>query len=150
MTTKAAELKVGDELPGIAKMVTQDKMDRFEAVARLAVHPDQGAVPSDNIHTNSERAKELGLNRPIASGQMSFAYLHELLSRVFGADFRQGGQLAVTFLKPVYDGDTVTAHGVVLENETVDGRAKLPGGFRASTSTLTTAGREFIGPLTSE
>ena len=125
MTTKAAELKVGDELTGFAKTVTQDKMDRFESVARLAVHPDQGAVPSDNIHTNAERAKELGLNRPIASGQMSFAYLHELLSRVFGADFRQGGQLAVTFLKPVYDGDTVTAHGVVLENETVDGRAKL-------------------------
>ena len=51
--------------------------------------------------------------------------MHELLSRAFGDDFRQGGQLAVTFLKPVYDGDTVTAHGVVLENETVDGRAKL-------------------------
>ena len=81
MTTKAAELKVGDELPGFAKTVTQDKMDRFESVARLAVHPDQGAVPPDNIHTNAARAKELGLNRPIASGQMSFAYLHHVRSQ---------------------------------------------------------------------
>ena len=125
MTTSAAELKVGDELPGFTKTVTQDKMDRFESVARLAVQPDQGATPPVNIHTDAARAKELGLTRPIASGQMAFAYLHELLSRTFGADFRQGGQLSVTFLKPVYDGDTVTAHGVVQENESVDGRAKI-------------------------
>ena len=91
--------------------MTQDKMDLFESVARLAVQPEQGAAPSVNIHTDADRAKELGLTRPIASGQMSFAYLNEMLSRAFGIDFRQGGQLSVTFLKPVYDGDTVTAHG---------------------------------------
>jgi acyl dehydratase len=105
--------------------MTQGKMDLFESVARLAVQPELGGAPPVNIHTDADRARELGLTRPIASGQMSFAYLHELLCRVFGIDFRQGGRLSVTFLKPVYDGDTVTAHGVVQEKERVNGRTRL-------------------------
>lgn len=125
MTTRETTLNVGDQLPSFTKTMTQDKMDLFESVARLAVDPEQGAIPPVNIHTDPARAKELGLTRPIASGQMSFAYLNELLSRTFGIDFRQGGQLSVTFLKPVYDGDTVTAHGVVQEKESVGGRTKL-------------------------
>jgi acyl dehydratase len=56
---------------------------------------------------------------------MSFAYLHELLARQFGADFRQGGQLSVTFLKPVYDGDTVTAHGVVIGKDKIEHRTRF-------------------------
>jgi acyl dehydratase len=56
---------------------------------------------------------------------MSFAYLHELMCRAFGEDFRQGGLLSVTFLKPVYDGDVVSAHGLVHEKELVNGRTKL-------------------------
>ena len=123
MTIRSTELNVGDQLPCFTKTMTQDKMDLFESVARLAVEPDQGAAPPVNIHTDAARAKELGLTRPIASGQMSFAYLNELLARAFGIDFRQGGQLSVTFLKPVYDGDT--AHGVVQEKQTVNGRANL-------------------------
>ena len=125
MTIRATGLNVGDQLPSFTKTMTQDKMDLFESVARLAVEPEQGAAPPVNIHTDAARAKELGLTRPIASGQMSFAYLNELLSRAFGIDFRQGGQLSVTFLKPVYDGDTVTAHGVVQEKQTVNGRTNL-------------------------
>ena len=125
MTIRSTGLNVGDQLPCFTKTMTQDKMDLFESVARLAVEPDQRAAPPVNIHTDAARAKELGLTRPIASGQMSFAYLNELLSRAFGIDFRQGGQLSVTFLKPVYDGDTVTAHGVVQEKKTINGLANL-------------------------
>lgn len=125
MTTRETALNVGDQLPGFTKAMTQDKMDLFESVARLAVQPELGAAPPVNIHTDASRAEELGLTRPIASGQMSFAYLHELLARVFGVDFRQGGRLSVTFLKPVYAGDMVTAHGVVQAKESVNGRTTL-------------------------
>ncbi|HEU0022816.1 MAG TPA: MaoC family dehydratase [Dehalococcoidia bacterium] len=125
MTTRETRFNVGDQLPAFTKTITQDRMDLFESVARLAVQPELGATPPVNIHTDAARARELGLTRPIASGQMSFAYLHELLSRAFGIDFRQGGQLSVTFLKPVYDGDRVTAHGVVQEKESVNGRTRL-------------------------
>lgn len=125
MTRRITSLKVGDRLPSFSRTMTQGKMDLFESVARLAVQPELGAAPPVNIHTDANRARELGLTRPIASGQMSFAYLHELMCRVFGIDFRQGGQLSMTFLKPVYDGDVVTAHGVVRERESVDGRTRL-------------------------
>ena len=67
----------------------------------------------------------MGLERPIASGQMSYSYIHELLCREFGIDFRQGGDLSVTFLKPVYAGDTVTANGIVEDRKNVDGRTTL-------------------------
>ena len=100
-------------------------MDRFETVGRSGAHQDQAEAAPVNIHTDAARAKEIGLARPIASGQMPFAYLHELLARAFGADFRQGGQLSVTFLKPLYDGDVVTAHGVVQTREEVADRTKL-------------------------
>ncbi len=126
MTTfEAAGLRSGDELPGFTRAVTQEQIDRFEYVGQDAAGQDGNGPPPVNIHTDTERAREMGLTRPIASGQMSFAFLHELLARQFGADFRQGGELLVTFLKPVYEDDTVTARGVVEEAETVEGRMTL-------------------------
>lgn len=122
MTLRETTLNIGDPLPGFTRTITQRKIDLFESVARLAVPPESGGAAPVNIHTDADRARELG---PIASGQMSFAYLHELLCRAFGIDFRQGGRLSVTFLKPVYDGDTVTAHGRVQEKEWVNGRTRL-------------------------
>jgi acyl dehydratase len=125
MTLQKIPLNVGDSLPPIPKVVTQEKIDRFEAVGWLFVSGDGIAETPTNIHTNVDSAREMGLPRPVASGQMSFAYLHELLARQFGADFRQGGQLSVTFLKPVYDGDTVTAHGVVIGKEKIEHRTRF-------------------------
>ena len=113
----------GEELVGYAKVITQEAIDRFEYVGQDAAGQDGNGPPPVNIHTDDARAREMGLTRPVASGQMSFAFLHELLARRFGADFRQGGDLSVTFLKPVYGGDRVAAHGVVEEVDTEDGRA---------------------------
>ncbi len=100
-------------LAGEPKRVTQEDMDRFEAVAGMAAGSGDALAGPVNIHTDSDKARSMGLASPVASGQMSFAYIHELLARHFGADFRQGGELGVTFLKPVYAGDTVTAAGMV-------------------------------------
>ena len=109
----AANISTGEELLGSRKVITQEAIDRFEYVGQDAAGQDGNGPPPVNIHTDDARAREMGLTRPVASGQMSFAFLHELLARRFGADFRQGGDLSVTFLKPVYGGDNVTAHGVV-------------------------------------
>jgi acyl dehydratase len=125
MTLQQSSLKVGDSLPSISKTVTQEKMDQFETVGWQFASEAGTAETPTNIHTNTNSAREMGLPRPVASGQMSFAYLHELLARQFGADFRQGGQLSVTFLKPVYDGDTVTAHGVVSSKDKIDHRTRF-------------------------
>ena len=108
---------VGDRFAGEPKTVTQDNMDRFELVAGMAAGGTEAAAGPVNIHTDAEKAESMGLTRPVASGQMGFCFLHEMLAREFGADFRQGGELGVTFLKPVYGGDTVTAHAQVTARE---------------------------------
>ncbi|MSQ07281.1 MAG: hypothetical protein EXR54_01840 [Dehalococcoidia bacterium] len=112
--TSTAAMPEGHRLPSITKTLTQDKIDRFESLSR-ALRSGQEAPPPSNIHPDAAQARRLGLPGPIASGQMSFAYLHELLARQFGDDFLWGGHLAVTFVKPVAAGDTVIAQGLVRE-----------------------------------
>ena len=101
------------------------RMDRFEKVGRILITEGEETDEPTNIHTDPEKAKAMGLERPIASGQMSYSYIHEMLCREFGIDFRQGGNLSVTFLKPVYAGDTVTTNGIVEDSQDVDGRRTL-------------------------
>jgi acyl dehydratase len=125
MTLQESSLNVGDCLPPVIKNITQEKIDRFETVGGMLGSDNGEAGKPTNIYTDTARAREMGLARPVASGQMSFAYLHELLARQFGFDFRQGGQLSVTFLKPVYAGDTLTARGVVTSKEDLDHRTRL-------------------------
>lgn len=117
--TSGQTLSVGDHLPPVSKTLSQEKIDRFEALGRGLRSPGQEQSPPRNIHTDAAQAQRMGLSGPIASGQMSFAYLHELLARQFGDDFLWGGRLAVTFMKPVSSGDTVTARGLVRERQVV-------------------------------
>lgn len=124
MTLQKSPPEVGDLLPPITRTITREKMDLFEALSGSFVSGDGAAQPPVNIHTDAARAQALGLSRPAASGQMAVAYLHELLARQFGADFRQGGQLSVTFLRPLYGGDTVTAYGKVSGKEQVEHRTR--------------------------
>ncbi|HLF04110.1 MAG TPA: MaoC/PaaZ C-terminal domain-containing protein, partial [Dehalococcoidia bacterium] len=129
----------GERLPPLTKVLSQDKIDRFETLSRglrpsvEAVNPraeglrlpQMGQTPPRNIHTDAALAEAMGLSAPIASGQMAFAYLHELLARRFGDDFLWGGQLAVTFVKPLAAGDAVTAHGVIRERRAEERRTQF-------------------------
>ena len=125
MSADTNKMEVGYELNPVSKTLDQDRMDRFEKVGRVLITEGEETEEPTNIHTDPEKAKAMGLERPIASGQMSYSYIHELLCREFGIDFRQGGDLSVTFLKPVYAGDKVTANGIVEESKHVDGRTTL-------------------------
>jgi hypothetical protein len=123
--TGGPAMLVGDRLPPVTKVLSQYKIDRFETVGRGLCLPQEGESPPRNIHTDAAEARERGLPGPIASGQMSFAYLHELLARQFGDDFLWGGHLSVTFVKPVAAGDTVTAHGLVKERQAEGRRTRF-------------------------
>ena len=118
--TSTAAMPVGHRLAPVTKTVSQDKIDRFESLSRSLRSGQEEPAPS-NLHTDAAQARRMGLAGPIASGQMSFAYLHELLARQFGDDFLWGGRLSVTFVKPVAAGDTVTAQGVVQERRSEAG-----------------------------
>lgn len=119
MTLGHATLRVGDSLAPIAKLVSAEKIAAFQAA-----EPAASSTPV-NALTRESRARATGLAAAVAPEQMCFAYLHELLDRQFGADFRQGGRLSVNFLKPVRSGDTVTAHGVVTARDEMGHRSRF-------------------------
>ncbi|MDE2842806.1 MAG: hypothetical protein OXN21_05425, partial [Chloroflexota bacterium] len=71
-----------------------------------------------NVHASADLASGMGLASTVAPEEMGLAYLHELLDRPFGMDFRQGGQLRVDYRRPMYAGDTMTAKGIIERTET--------------------------------
>lgn len=125
MFLNRVDLEIGQRLAPLTKTITKRKIDLFESVGTVILGDGEERSAPVNIHTDAQKAKERGLDEPVASGQMSFAYLHELLARRFGMDFRQGGELTVAFLKPVYSGDVLTIHGAVASKEVSDGRTCL-------------------------
>ena len=126
MTEAGPGPEAGHPLPTVIKNVHQENIDQFRAAGGLLTvqsgpNPPapvwrdiDGERSSADCHAGSE-----------APGQMGFAYLHELLARRFGADFRQGGRLSVAFTGPVCAGDRITAHGLVANEEAVDLRTRL-------------------------
>ena len=101
-------MDIGMELPPVSKLVTQERINLFEAC---------GILHHDNIHTDPEiAARRLGTTYPIASGRMSITYASEALRRFFGPGaFNHTGTLNLKFLRPVKDGDTISVKGKVSE-----------------------------------
>jgi 3-hydroxybutyryl-CoA dehydratase len=99
MSVDVKQLSAGQDLPTLTKQMTIEKM----------------SLPlwsgGNKIHFDPEFSRAQGLPGPIATGEMSTAYLSELLTRVFGADWVRGGHLDMKFVKPLYAGDTVTVRG---------------------------------------
>lgn len=109
----AVELKTGDRLAPVTRVVTNDKMIEFEKCVW-----DRGR----NSHSDVNAARADGISRTIASGQNQMAFLHELLETNFGDSWVYGGKISVRYIHPVYAGDRLTANGVVAELIDHDGR----------------------------
>ncbi len=121
-----AGLEVGYSLPTLTKSVQRENIDEFRAADRL-LPVQAGLDPSVPVRSDIDggRSQANCHTGSRAPNQMGFAYLHELMARRFGADFRQGGQLSVTFSSLAYSGDQLTAHGAVRNEEAVDLRNRL-------------------------
>jgi acyl dehydratase len=101
MPTTAEDLAVGQEIPPLVKQMSLERMR-------------QPLMSGSNpIHYDAEFTQKAGLPAPIATGVMSSAYLSEMLTRVFGIEWLRSGTIDVKFIRPIYDGDTVAAHGRV-------------------------------------
>lgn len=87
----------------LVKHVTQDDMTLYSGPG--------------NIHSDVEVAKRTGLDAPIAQGMQTLAFASELMTRVYGAQWLERGEISVKFIKPVFAEDTVTITGA----ETGDG-----------------------------
>lgn len=108
-----------ETLPALEKRVTEEVIERFAAAGRLML-PAEGygaAAGPASVHSGAALAQGMGLAAAVAPAELGLAYLHELLDRRFGRDFRQGGRLAVHYRRPIYAGDTLTAQGALTKSE---------------------------------
>jgi acyl dehydratase len=89
--------KVGDELPPLAKTMTQEAINAFEK---------SGGAKGPSQFTDLETARStLGTGSTVASGRMSLTFTIEMLRRYFGADvYNAGGMVDMRFLRPVRPG----------------------------------------------
>ncbi len=72
------------------------------------------------VHADEELARRQGFAKPIATGQISAAYIQEMCIRFFGEAFFYNASIDVRFVRPVFMGDTLTTGGVVRE-KTLEG-----------------------------
>jgi 3-hydroxybutyryl-CoA dehydratase len=106
-------IKVGQVLPSLGKELSQRKIDAYSGVRPRS------------IHTDAAWAREKGFRAPLAQGMMSTAYVSELMTRLLGAGFVQGGTMSLSFVKPVYADDRLTVHGVVADVRAQDGVTRV-------------------------
>ena len=108
MSHNVNELTAGYELPYLIKSITFEKIRMFT-----------GWMGESNPHTNVEFAKSVGLPTAVAQGLMSHTYIIELLTRFFGRDWLEGGEISVYFVKPVFEGDKQYAKATIRDRKTV-------------------------------
>ena len=101
----AERLEIGAELPSFEKTISQRQIDCYSGVR------------TNSIHTDPEWARKKGFRAPLAQAMMSTAYVSQLMMQYAGAGFVKGGAMSVSFIKPVYVGDTLTVRGRVKSRE---------------------------------
>lgn len=77
------------------------------------------------IHWNADYAREQGLPAPIATGEMSSAFIAEMLVYNFGRHVWEGSRILCKYVRPVFAGDTITTGGVVRDKRQEDGRVRF-------------------------
>jgi 3-hydroxybutyryl-CoA dehydratase len=94
-------MEVGAELPTLEKTISQRQIDCYSGVR------------PNSIHTDVEWARKKGFKAPLAQALMSTAYVAQLMVDFAGVGFVKGGKIAVSFIKPVVVGDTLTVRGTI-------------------------------------
>lgn len=101
----------GDRLPVLTRHVDQATIDAY-AEASGDFNP---------IHVDPDYASTGPFGRTIAHGLMTLALVAEMLNDWSGGAFDETGEVDITFIAPVFAGDTVEVTGVVEETVVRDG-----------------------------
>jgi 3-hydroxybutyryl-CoA dehydratase len=104
---------VGESLPVLTRTVTQEMIDAY-AKASGDFNP---------IHVDPEYSKSGPFGRTIAHGLMTLAFVSQVLNDWSDGRFDISGEIDITFIGPVFAGDTVEVSGVVEEIVERDGVA---------------------------
>ena len=105
--------EVGGELPPLTKSIGQRQIDCYSGVR------------PHSIHTDPEWARKKGFRAPLAQAMMSTAYASQLMMQFAGEGFVKGGRMSVSFIKPVFVGDTLTVRGRVKSREPDGDKARV-------------------------
>lgn len=105
MTHAARGLEVGSELTPVTKIA-------------------KNTVQGWGIHDDA-RAKALGFEGALVPGITSLAYVTEMLVNVFGGNWMTGGEISLSFINPLYDGERVTIRAIVRDKKVEDRGLRL-------------------------
>ena len=104
---------IGEELPPLIKTIGQRRIDCYSGVR------------PHSIHTDPDWARRKGFKAPLVQAMMSTAYVSQLMMQCAGEGFVRGGRMSVSFIKPVFAGDTLTVRGRVKSREPEGGRTRV-------------------------
>ena len=107
------ETTVGQVLPSLVKDVSQRRIDVYSGVRPCSIHSDEAW------------ARQKGFRTCLAQGMMSTAYVSQLMVKLLGPGFARGGTMSMAFIKPVYAGDRLTAHGIIQDKQSDNGATRV-------------------------
>jgi len=112
-TRVEAETTVGQALPSLVKDVSQRRIDAYSGVRPRSIHSDQAW------------ARQKGFRDCLAQGMMSTAYVSQMMVKLLGPSFARGGTMSMAFIKPVYAGDRLIAHGIIKDKQAEKGATRV-------------------------
>ncbi len=120
MTEDAPDLRamrVGDALPERSYAMGRDAIRKFNRYVT-------GGIDTRNIHTDDEVARKVGLPGAVATGRHPVCFIAELMADHLGMGFIAGGELGVSFVKPIFPGDALRLAATLREKREEDGATR--------------------------
>jgi 3-hydroxybutyryl-CoA dehydratase len=93
-----ADMAPGDKLPARSHRVEQTTIDRYARVSG-DLNP---------LHIDPAFAAGTAFGKTIAHGMMTLAFVSAAMEAWAGLDWAKAGSIEITFLAPVFPGETVT------------------------------------------
>jgi len=96
------------ELTPIVRKLTTERMTAYS-------EDSANALRGTSIHVQPAAAKKAGFETTVAQGLMSADYISEMMTAVLGKEWFENAKLSLAFLRPVLEGETLTANGRLAE-----------------------------------
>jgi len=129
---------VGAELPGKSRTVTLEMLRSYAAASG----------DHNPIHIDPDFAATTPFERPIAHGMLLLAYIMEMLTTTFGAEWITAGSLKVRFRRPAYVDSAVTAWGTIKKSDSAAGSLQITVGCRDEDGNDLVTGSAEVKPQT--
>jgi acyl dehydratase len=106
---------LGDELVPVSREIDQGLMNDYTFTLGIG----------NPIHHDAEFAARTEFGGPIASGPIALALVEDALAAAYPSAWLRSGSIAVSFLRPVRPGDTITTSLRVSEVEDASGESVI-------------------------